>query len=204
MFAIWSFDGEDVYKKIVDATNNFSNVHCIGTGGNGSVYKAQLPTGEIFAVKKIHMGEDGEQFNREIHALMHIRHRNIVKLFGYCSGTQGRFLVYEYTDRGSLAASLKGNETAIELDWISRLNIVRDVAHALCYMHHDCFVPIVHRDITSSNILLGLEFRAFISDFGTAKVLSIHGQNHTRIAGTKGYLAPGKNKSILICIIFYT
>ena len=108
------------------------------------------------------MGEDGEQFNREIHALMHIRHRNIVKLFGYCSGTQGRFLVYEYLDRGSLSAYLKHQETALELDWTRRLNIARDVAHALAYMHHDCFAPIVHRDITSNNILLDLEFQALI------------------------------------------
>ncbi|KAF6997305.1 hypothetical protein CFC21_013539 [Triticum aestivum] len=50
--------------------------------------------------------------------------------------------------------------------------------------------PIVHRDITSNNILLDLEFRACISDFGTAKILNIDGQNITRHAGTKGYIAP--------------
>jgi len=190
MFAIWNFDGEDVYKKIVDATNNFSNTHCIGSGGTGSVYRAQIPTGELFAVKKIHMMEDDEQFNHEIHVLMHIRHRNIAKLFGYCSATQGRFLVYEYMDRGSLATSLKGKETAVELDWRRRLNIVRDVAHALSYMHHDCFAPIVHRDITSSNVLLDLEFKACISDFGLAKILDVNASNCTTLAGTKGYLAP--------------
>uniref|UniRef100_A0A453QFP6 non-specific serine/threonine protein kinase n=1 Tax=Aegilops tauschii subsp. strangulata TaxID=200361 RepID=A0A453QFP6_AEGTS len=192
MFTIWNFDGEDVYKKIVDATNNFSNAHCIGSGGNGSVYRVQLPTGELFAVKKIHMMEDNEQFNREIHALMYIRHRNIAKLFGYCSATQGRFLVYEYMDRGSLSASLEGTETAVEFDWRRRLNIVWDVAHALSYMHHDCFAPIVHRDITSNNVLLDQEFRVCISDFGLAKILDVDASNCTSLAGTKGYLAPGK------------
>ncbi|KAI4998863.1 hypothetical protein ZWY2020_054205 [Hordeum vulgare] len=48
----------------------------------------------------------------------------------------------------------------------------------------------VHRDITSNNILLDPHFRACISDFGTAKILDISGQNLTRLAGTKGYLAP--------------
>ncbi|KAF7092528.1 LOW QUALITY PROTEIN: hypothetical protein CFC21_095005 [Triticum aestivum] len=190
IFAIWNFNGEDVYKKIVDATNNYNNVHCIGTGGNGSVYKAQLPTGEIFAVKKIHMGEDDDQLNREIHALIHIRHRNIAKLFGYCSATQGRFLVYEYMERGSLATLLKGRESAVELDWTRRLNIFWDVAHALSYMHHDCFTSIVHRDVTSNNILLDLEFKACISDFGLAKILDVDESNCTSLAGTKGYLAP--------------
>ena len=190
MFAIWNFDGEDVYKKIVDATNNFSDTHCIGTGGTGSVYRAQLPTGELFAIKKIHMMEDDDQFNREIYALMHIRHRNIVKLFGYCSAAQRRFLVYEYMDRGSLATSLNDKESVVELDWTRRLNIVRDVAHALSYIHHDCFPPIVHRDITSNNILLDTEFKACISDFGTSKILDVDASNCTRLAGTKGYLAP--------------
>jgi serine/threonine protein kinase len=191
LFAIWNFHGQDVYKKIVDATENFSDTHCIGIGGNGLVYRAQLPTGEIFAVKKVYMMEDDDIFNREIDALMHIRHRNIAKLFGYCSATQGRFLVYEYMDRGSLATSLKCKETAVELVWARRLNIIRDVAHALSYMHHGCFAPIVHRDIKSSNILLDLEFRSCISDFGIAKILDVDASNCTRLAGTKGYLAPG-------------
>jgi hypothetical protein len=42
MFAVWHFDGEDVYKQIIGATKSFSDDHCIGTGGNGSVYRAQL------------------------------------------------------------------------------------------------------------------------------------------------------------------
>ncbi|KAF7068001.1 hypothetical protein CFC21_073801 [Triticum aestivum] len=190
LFAIWNFHGGDMYRQIVDTTENFSDAHCIGFGSSGSVYRAQLPTCKIFAVKKIHTIEEDELFNREIDALMHIRHRNIVKLFGYCSATQGRFLLYEYMERGSLAASLRTKETAIELDWTRRLNIVQDVAHALSYMHHDCFAPIVHRDITSNNILLDLEFRACISDFGIAKILDVDGSNCTRLAGTKGYLAP--------------
>jgi hypothetical protein len=48
VFSVWSFDGTDVFKQIVEATDNFSEVHCIGTGGYGSVYKAILATCEIF------------------------------------------------------------------------------------------------------------------------------------------------------------
>jgi serine/threonine protein kinase len=131
LFTIWNFHGEDVYKKIVDATENFSDTHCIGNGGHGSVYRAQVPTREIFSVKKMHMMEDDEIFYREIDALMHIQHRNIVKLFSYCSAPQVIFFVYEYMDRGSLASSLKNKETATELVWARRLNIIREVAHAL-------------------------------------------------------------------------
>jgi serine/threonine protein kinase len=97
-------------------------------------------------------------------------------------------------ERGNLAETLKTNERAIELNWKRRINIALDVLHALAYMHHDCFSPIVHRDITSNNILLDGEFRAFISDFGTAKILNVNSPNLTRLVGTKGYIAPGKNK----------
>uniref|UniRef100_A0A0D3F6A3 non-specific serine/threonine protein kinase n=1 Tax=Oryza barthii TaxID=65489 RepID=A0A0D3F6A3_9ORYZ len=191
VFSVWNFDGGDVYKQIFEATENFNGTHCIGMGGNGSVYRAQLPTGEIFAVKKIHMTEDDELiFKREVDALMSIRHRNIVKLFGYCSAVHVKFLVYEYMDRGSLSRYLENHNTAIELDWMRRINIVKDVDNALSYIHHDCFAPIVHRDITSNNILLDLEFRACISDFGIAKILDVEASNCTKLAGTKGYLAP--------------
>ncbi|XBI05809.1 hypothetical protein VPH35_133922 [Triticum aestivum] len=53
-----------------------------------------------------------------------------------------------------------------------------------------CFAPIVHRDIKSSNVLLDLEFKACISDFGLAKILDVNGSNCTNLVGTKGYLAP--------------
>ena len=67
-------------------------------------------------------------------------------------------------ERGSLAASLMGSKTAVELDWTLRLNIVLDVAHALSYMHHDCFAPIVHRDITSGNVLQSAQaFSCYLS-----------------------------------------
>ncbi|XP_044954815.1 MDIS1-interacting receptor like kinase 2-like [Hordeum vulgare subsp. vulgare] len=195
MFSVWSYDGGDVFKKIIEATEDFSEMYCIGTGGYGSVYIAKLSTCEIFAVKKIHTMEDGSSmsesaFNREIEALVQIRHRNIVKLFGYCSSRQGRFLIYEYMGRGNLAETLRACERATELDWKRRINIVLDIVHALTYMHHDCSSPIVHRDITSNNILLDPECRACISDFGTAKILNVDGLNLTRLAGTKGYLAP--------------
>ncbi|VAH99721.1 unnamed protein product [Triticum turgidum subsp. durum] len=93
-------------------------------------------------------------------------------------------------NRGSLGATSNCMGTAVEMDWARRLNIARDVAHALSYMHHGCFAPIVHRDIKSNNVLLDREFKACISNFGLAKILDVNGSNYTNLAGTKGYLAP--------------
>ncbi|MCI03172.1 receptor-like protein kinase [Trifolium medium] len=81
LFTIWSFDGKMVYENIIDATEEFDNKHLIGVGGHGSVYKAELLTGQIVAVKKLHSLQNEEMSNlkafaSEIQALTEIRHRN--------------------------------------------------------------------------------------------------------------------------------
>ena len=71
------------------------------------------------------------------------------------------------------------------------MNVVKDVANALCYMHHECSPRIVHRDISSKNVLLDSEYVAHVSDFGTAKFLNPDSSNWTSFVGTFGYAAPG-------------
>ncbi|XP_044478465.1 MDIS1-interacting receptor like kinase 2-like [Mangifera indica] len=195
LFSVPIIDGRILYKEIMDSTKAFDVRYCIGKGGYSRVYKAMLPSGSIVAVKKLHRLPNVEithqkEFLNEIKALTEIRHRNIVKLYGFCSNRQHSFLVYEYLERGSLATILSKEETAKELNWFKRVNIVKDVAHALSYMHHNCSIPIVHRDISSNNILLDEDYVAHVSDFGTAKLLKKDSSNWTELAGTYGYIAP--------------
>ncbi|KAJ4723889.1 putative Receptor protein kinase [Melia azedarach] len=119
-----------------------------------------------------------------------IRHRNIVKFYGFCSHSQHSFLVYEYLERGSLATILSNDTLAGEFGWRMRMNVIKGVADALSYLHHDCFPPIVHRDISSKNVLLDLDYEARVSDFGIAKFLNPDSSNWTEFAGTYGYAAP--------------
>ncbi|XP_030948304.1 MDIS1-interacting receptor like kinase 2-like [Quercus lobata] len=93
-------------------------------------------------------------------------------------------------ERGSLFSVLSNNVEAMEFDWMKRMNVIKSTAHALCYMHHECVPAIVHRDITSNNILLNSELEGFVSDFGMAKFLDPDSSNQTLVAGTYGYLAP--------------
>ncbi|XP_031275298.1 MDIS1-interacting receptor like kinase 2-like [Pistacia vera] len=79
---------------------------------------------------------------------------------------------------------------AIGLDWSKRVNIIKGVAHALSYMHHDCFSPVIHHNISSKNVLLDMEYEAHVSDFGTAKLLKPDSSNWTQLAGTYGYVTP--------------
>lgn len=195
--SIWNYDGVIIYEDIIEATENFDNKYCIGEGGYGKVYKADLLEDQVVAVKKLHPSEDGEQldqrtFRNEIQVLTEIRHRNIVKLYGFCSHTRCSFLVYQYMERGRLAGVLKNDERAMELDWIKRMKVVRGAAHALAYMHHDCNPPIIHRDLSCNNILLDMDFEARVSDFGTARLLKPDSSNWSTLAGTCGYIAPGK------------
>ncbi|XP_024041894.1 probable leucine-rich repeat receptor-like protein kinase At1g35710 [Citrus clementina] len=74
--------------------------------------------------------------------------------------------------------------------WTKRVNGVKGMAHALSYLHHDCTPPIVHRDISSNNVLLNSELEAFVADFGVARLLNFDSSNRTLLAGTYGYIAP--------------
>ncbi|KAH7690941.1 Non-specific serine/threonine protein kinase protein [Dioscorea alata] len=194
-FSIWRVDhGKEEYKEIIRVTENFSEKYQIGTGASSIVYKASLSSGLTLAIKKIQEEEaqvNEQAFQNEIQALTEIRHRNIVRFYGFCSTNRFNFLAYEYMERGSLSATLRSEERAMELDWFKRVSIIQDIAQALSYLHHDCAPPIIHRDITSNNILLNEEYKACVSDFGISRLLKPNSSHWSLLAGTYGYMAPG-------------
>ncbi|XP_039039946.1 MDIS1-interacting receptor like kinase 2-like [Hibiscus syriacus] len=195
-FTVLGFNGRQLHDSIIEATEDFSSDYRIGSGGYGTVYKAVLPTGQVAAVKKLHRSEDtmainnSKAFESEIAALLEIRHRNIVQMYGFCSHRKHSFLVYEFVERGSLKMVLSNDEHAKELDWEKRINVVKGLASAVCYMHHDHSQPVVHRDISSNNVLLDFYYEARVSDFGTARILRPDCTNWTSLVGTYGYIAP--------------
>ncbi|XP_076925416.1 G-type lectin S-receptor-like serine/threonine-protein kinase SD2-5 [Bidens hawaiensis] len=179
------------YLDLQRATDNFSKK--LGQGGFGSVYEGVLKDGTRLAVKQLErIGQGKKEFRAEVSIIGGIHHHHLVRLKGFCAEGLHRLLVYEYMANGSLDRWIfKKNKTEFLLDWDTRYNIAVGTAKGLAYLHEDCDVKIVHCDIKPENVLLDDNFRAKVSDFGLAKLMTRE-QSHvfTTMRGTRGYLAP--------------
>ncbi|XP_075502070.1 calmodulin-binding receptor-like cytoplasmic kinase 3 [Primulina tabacum] len=180
-------------SQVARATKNFSRTLRIGEGGFGTVYKAELPNGQVVAIKRARKVEALQsEFRSEIELLAKIDHRNLVKLLGYVEKGNERLIITEYVPNGTLREHLDGLKGGKILDFNQRLEILIDVAHGLTYLHLYSEKQIIHRDVKSSNILLTESVRAKVADFGFAKLGEDSDKSHvsTKVKGTVGYLDP--------------
>ncbi|KAL0333996.1 UNVERIFIED_CONTAM: Calmodulin-binding receptor-like cytoplasmic kinase [Sesamum angustifolium] len=156
-------------SQVARATNNFSPSLRIGEGGFGTVYKAELPDGQVVAIKRARKEQFDAlrtEFRSEVELLAKII---LVKLLGYVEKGIERLIITEYVPNGTLREHLDGLKGKI-LDFNQRLEISIDVAHGLTYLHLYAEKQIIHRDIKSSNILLTESYRAKVADFGFARL----------------------------------
>uniref|UniRef100_A0A0E0II82 Protein kinase domain-containing protein n=1 Tax=Oryza nivara TaxID=4536 RepID=A0A0E0II82_ORYNI len=151
------------YEELEKITDNFQRL--IGQGGFGYVYHGCLEDHTEVAVK-IHSENSRHglsEFLAEVQSLSKVHHKNLVSLVGYCTEKAHLALVYEYISGGNLFDHLRG-----------------------------CNRPIIHRDVKTSNILLGHNLQAKIADFGLSKVYVSDTQTHmsATAAGSMGYIDP--------------
>ncbi|GLJ34228.1 hypothetical protein SUGI_0687770 [Cryptomeria japonica] len=180
-------------EELKTLTHNFSQD--IGKGGFGTVFYGKLLDGKEIVVKVLSssLKQGVLEFLNEIDLLSRVNHKNLVWLLGYCNSSKELMLVYEYMGGGSLRDHLH--------DWKARIRVALDAAErpilmcliqGLEYMHSMSRPKIIHRDVKSSNILLNLNMRAKVVDFGLSKNLQDDRLSHvtTTIKGTMGYLDP--------------
>ena len=175
-----------------------SEANCLGIGSYGAVYKAkcdQLPCAAkilhpiLFATRDPAAHRIVQRFEQECDFLSRIRHPNIIQFLGTSRDPESRLpvLLMELMDE-SLTSFLERPQNPPPLPFHIQVNIAHDVAQALAYLHLN---EILHRDLSSNNVLLVGSSRAKVTDFGMSKLLG----NDPRLTptfcpGTMVYMSP--------------
>eukprot|EP00118_Oscarella_pearsei_P021359 m.239260 g.239260 ORF g.239260 m.239260 type:complete len:1041 (+) comp40178_c1_seq1:192-3314(+) len=178
----------------------------LGAGSFGTVYHGVLhsETGDKFevAIKRLKKASTlnpaqielcRKQFGVEMNILTRYCHKNVIGLIGFSSDGPELCLIFEYMSNGALSHRLDCRDNSPPLPWKTRLSISSDVATGLTFLHTEYRLPVIHRDIKSSNVLLNSTFQAKLSDFGLAIVGTSDREMEGPVGpsvGTRPYMAP--------------
>ena len=172
--------------------------YSLGIGSYGAVYRAKcenLPCAAkvlhpiLFETRDPAAYRIVQRFEQECEFLSGMRHPNIIQHLGTCRDPESGLpiLFMELMDE-SLTSFLERLEDPPPLPLHIQVNIAYDVTQALAYLHcHE----ILHRDLSSNNVLMIGSSRAKVTDFGMAKLVANHPRRTpTYCPGTQGYMSP--------------
>ncbi len=163
----------------------------VASGGMGHIYRARdRQSGEIVAFKLLHghASERPVRFQREVEALLQLRHPTIVRYVANGTTDQGvPWLAMEWLEGVTLGERLVRGPLGID----ESIEVAAGIAEALAAVHGEGYI---HRDLKPSNIFLvdGAVSKVVLIDFGLARPsrsrteLTVPGM----VLGTIGYLAP--------------
>lgn len=174
--------------------NRYAVSAMIGRGGMATVWRAHDTVLEReVALKRLRPSlmsdpESAERFRREAETVARLTHPGLVRLLDRGEDAEGPFLVMELVEGEDLKARIRREG---RLDPHEAARICAEVARALDHAHRH---GIVHRDIKSQNVLIDVEGRAKLTDFGIARLMESHADSGlTRtgmLMGSSDYLAP--------------
>jgi serine/threonine-protein kinase len=163
----------------------------LARGGMGAVYRAyeealdRSVALKVLPAELLHERGFAERFKREARLAAKLEHPHIVPIHAY--GIEGGhpWMALRLITGGSLAEVVQGGR----LDPVRTVEVLRDVADALDHAHRK---GVIHRDVKPQNVLLDDAGRAYLADFGIARMLesSSHITATGMIQGTPAYMAP--------------
>lgn len=170
--------------------SNFDIGRPLGRGKFGNVYLARerntrfVVALKVMFKKQVQANSVEHQVRREIEIQSHLRHPNILRLYGYFHDLTRIYLILEFAPNGTLFKELQSQPNK-RLDEKRSAVYIRSLADALRYLHER---DVIHRDIKPENLLLSHDGQLKIADFGW----SVHEPNSARttICGTLDYLPP--------------
>ncbi|CAI9109507.1 OLC1v1009338C1 [Oldenlandia corymbosa var. corymbosa] len=161
---------------ILQATDCFSDSKLMKKGHSGDLYFGVLQTGIRVVVKRVKFSSSEKELClvSEMGIFRMVDHSRMLPLLGLClENADEKFLVYKFMHNKDLSKFLSGEiddegRSTPCLDWTTRLKIATQVAEGLYHLHHECFPPLVHRDIQASSILLDDNFEVRLGSLSRA------------------------------------
>ncbi|CAH9127632.1 unnamed protein product [Cuscuta epithymum] len=185
------FDFDEVAKAAMKDGNMLRD------GTFSTMYKAELPSGTILAVRKLKSMDTivlqyQGKIAREIEKLSKkLSHENLMSSVGFAIYEDTVLLLHQHFPDGTLAQFLHESTKRQEYkpDWRTRLSIAIGVAKGLAFLHS---MAIIHLDICSSNVLLDSNFKPLVCEVEISRILdpSIDTASITAVAGSFGYIPP--------------